>query len=146
MNNLLAWLLVGLLGLVACAPSSAPPEQPWQAADEAVLTVLRTPFVELLQTRGITLGVGQAFRYEGSDERVFLQVIDQFYRQHPGFCPVERGFAAAPDRPLYITLAANGLDVRALVYDQSRKPKLSFSFIQGSSLSALPTTPCRTVL
>ena len=116
------------------------------------VSTLAQPFKSNLERVGITLEEGQAFGYEGDDERAFYAAVDKFYLEHPGFCPVENAFLNAANS-LYLTVAARPAarpgdpgtvgEVWAFVYDQSRKPKLTFAFVKGSSSRAIAGTPCR---
>jgi hypothetical protein len=94
----------------------------------------------------ITDGGQTASRYSGSDGNAFLFIVDRFYAQHPGFCPLEvNGFHAHLEGKVFLTLAAKGLEVRGFVYDLSARPAVTFAFFAASSPTVLKTQPCRTV-
>jgi hypothetical protein len=90
---------------------------------------------------------GTAQRYSGDDTRAFSLIIDRFYLEHPGFCPVTNGFMISATGKTAVTFATDedGSEVRALVYDLSSRPNFSFVFLRGFSRNKLPVTPCRRV-
>jgi hypothetical protein len=137
--TLLGFLMVGLM---SCIPSQVKYE--YINLPQSQVQALSAPFVNDLTKAGIKLETGSAYRYDGSDDRAFLATIDRFYLENPGFCPVENGFFFLEDRQLYLTLAAKDFQVRAFIYDQSLRPKLLFAFINASSATKLPVTPCQT--
>jgi hypothetical protein len=138
-----AMVLVFLLaGLMSCVPSQV--KYDYVSLPQSQVQELSAPFLKDLSKVGVKLETGAAYRYDGSDDRAFLATIDRFYLENPGFCPVENGFFFLEDRQLYLTLAAKDLQVRAFIYDQSLRPKLIFAFINASSATKLPVTPCQT--
>ena len=139
-------LLLGLLTLLAgCAPSAAPVEPPVATGDLATYQYLAAPFAGDLQTLGVTVTGYQTYRYEGADPNGFVEAINRFYLANPGFCPLVEAFYAAPSGLQFMTLAGNnGAEVRGFLYDQSRRPKLTYAYFSGSSQRALPATACET--
>ncbi|GMA15193.1 hypothetical protein E5F05_01835 (plasmid) [Deinococcus metallilatus] len=76
------------------------------------------------------------YGYSGSQAEAFDVATRDFYGRYPGFCPVQGGFLAASDRAVYLTLAARGNEVRGFVYDQRRRPRLTFAYFEGQSARA----------
>jgi hypothetical protein len=155
------WLLGATLalGLAACAPAkqAAPvrPEFSFNPQSETITEALGQVFKAPLAEDRVRLGKGKSFKYEGTDQRAFLAMIDRFYLEHPGFCPVENAFLFDQEHQVYLSLAAHpgtgigavspeAREVRVLVYDQSQQPQLTFAFFEGLSTSAVTANPCRT--
>ena len=137
-----------LLLLGACAPAVRPePELPVLPADLSTFQALATPFQDDLATLGVTVRSYQAYLYEGTDTNAFVQATNRFYRSYPGFCPLENAFYAADNGLQFMTLAgANGLEVRGFLYDQSRRPRLTYAYFSGESAQPLPATVCETAV
>lgn len=133
-------------GLIGCAPAATEPA-PLEVASlgEADARALTLEFKPVLDALGVSLTQTRGYRYAGSDDNAFLRVIDSFYRENPGFCPVEGGFHAGGNGRVFLTLAARGTLVRGFVYDLSARPRLQYIFLAGSSRASLKTQPCRTV-
>ena len=138
--------LIVLLVLVinSCVPVEVKADYVFSDLEPAKATELSTVFQPVFKQLGIRIGTGKAFRYEGKDDRAFLATIDRFYLEHPGFCPLQNAFFAAPDQSLFMTLAAKDLEIAAFVYDQSRRPNLVFAYLDGKSTKKIPTVPCKT--
>ena len=140
-----------LLLLVACAPATEtavePPTQTSDpAANLATYRNLAQPFAADLERLGVTLTGYQVYRYEGADPNGFISAINTFYREYPGFCPLVEGFYAAPSGVQFMTLAGdNGTRIRAFLYDQSRRPRLTYAYAEGTSQQPLPAVVCETV-
>ena len=140
-------LLPLILLLAACAPSTEPAQEPVSAThDLAAYTRLVAPFEGDLARLGVTLTGYQTYRYEGSSPNGFVQAVNTFYRVYPGFCPLAEGFYVAPSGVQFMTLAGNnGTQVRAFLYDQSRRPKVAYAYVEGTSQRPLPAVTCETV-
>ncbi len=135
--------LLALL-LVACAPrQSAPSELPVTALDGAAYQQLVSGFEPVFQELGVTVSRASVYRYDGDQPGAFEQAINRFYRTYPKFCPLTSAFYPRGDDPVYMTVTANGREVRALVYDQAQRPKLTFAFLEGESREALSTVACK---
>ena len=139
-----------LLFLAACAPSTGPSvEPPTQASDPAAnLATYRRlvqPFTADLERLGVTLTGYQVYRYEGADPNGFIGAVNTFYRENPGFCPLVEAFYAAPSGVQFMTLAGdNSTQIRAFLYDQSRRPRLTYAYAEGTSQQPLPAVVCET--
>ena len=140
-------LICLLLFLVACAPAAEPaPEPPVLMSDPTVYRQLVAPFTQDLERLGVTLTGYQTYRYGGSDPNGFITAINTFYRSYPGFCPLAEAFYAAPSGTQFMTVASdNGTQVRAFLYDQSRRPRLTYAYVEGVSEQPLPAVVCETV-
>jgi hypothetical protein len=130
-------------------PVSQKVEYKFLPLTENVGLELVNPFKDQLKNLEIQLGSGMAYQYDGNDSRAFLVVVDRFYQEHPGFCPlVENGFLYLENQPgLFMTLAAPlqpqaGNPVIALVYDQTFKLKLTFVSLKGASRKVLAVNKC----
>ncbi len=141
--------LILIFVLAACVPVNNKVEYAFAPLSEQTGLELTKPFDDQLKMLGIRLGPGLAYQYNGNDSRAFLFVVDRFYLEHPGFCPLaENGFLYLENNTgLFMSLAApiepqTGNPVIALVYDQNAKPKLRFVSLQGSSRTILPVTKC----
>jgi hypothetical protein len=132
-----------LLFLASCVPAVL--QYKFNSLDENKAREMATSFIPQLKAIGVQLeDRGTAFQYQGIDERAFLAVVDKFYLEHPGFCPLQDAFFIAPEQNLYMTVAAKELEVAAFIYDQSQKPNLTFAFFNGKSSKKIPTIPCKT--
>jgi hypothetical protein len=139
----------GLLLLSACVPaSSSPPNYAFETLPRETGQAMVRGFGSVLRDLEIqiTLNPESALRYSGSDSNAFLFIVDRFYQQNPGFCPLEKsGFHPDSSGKVFLTLAAKGLEVRGFVYDLSSRPAVTFTTFSGSSRGVLKTQPCRTV-
>jgi hypothetical protein len=141
MKQALAALL--LVSLMSCVPAVL--QYKFNSLDENKAREMVASFIPQLKAIGIQLeDRGTAYQYQGSDERAFLAVVDKFYLEHPGFCPLRDAFFIAPEQNLYMTVAGKELEVAAFIYDQSQKPNLTFAFFNGKSTKKIPTIPCKT--
>ena len=140
-----------LLFLSACAPATEtaaePPVQPSDpAANLATYQSLVAQFATDLERLGVTLTDYRIYRYEGADPNGFISAINTFYREYPGFCPLVEGFYAAPNGVQFMTLAGdNGTQIRAFLYDQSRRPRLTYAYVEGTSRQPQTAVVCETV-
>lgn len=147
----LGWLLgcIGLLMLVsACAPAVTSANFEYAPLSATTAQAMVQGFAPTLEGLAINLERGSetALRYAGSDQQAFLAIIDRFYQQNPGFCPLERGgFHSDTSGKVFLTIAAKGLEVRGFVYDLSARPRIDFALFAGSSAVVLKTQACRTV-
>lgn len=133
--------LLGLLALAGCAPRmTAPPS--FSAANPQVYRALIAPFEADLRVAGVTFSKASVYEYRGTDPNAFQQATNDFYRRYPDFCPAQGGFLSATERPVYLTLAVKGSEVRAFVYDQSERPKLRFAYAEGVSAVSLERAVC----
>ena len=114
--------------------------------DRATYQRLVEPFTEDLARLGVSLTGYTTYRYEGSSPNGFVQAVNTFYRTNPGFCPLVEAFYVAPSGVQFMTLAGNnGTQIRAILYDQSRRPKLTYAYVEGTSRQPLPAVVCETV-
>lgn len=134
-------VVLGVL-LVGCAPRADGPRITFTSLGMAEYTALITPFKADLAAVGIQVTRASVFGYAGSDPQAFNVATRDFYARSPGFCPVQGGFLSASERPVYLTLAARGNEVRGFVYDQTQRPKLTFAYFEGTSTAPLERQPC----
>ncbi len=143
--------LLCLLFLIACAPATeTATEPPTQASDPAVNLAtyqsLVAPFAADLERLGVTLNDYQIYRYEGANPNGFINAINTFYREYLGFCPLVEAFYAAPNGVQFMTLASdNSTQIRAFLYDQSRRPRLTYAYVEGTSQQPQTAVVCETV-
>lgn len=135
-----AWWLA--LCLVGCAPRTSPAGPHFLPGDAALYARLIAPFGAALAQAGVHLTRATPYRSDGADPNAFQRATALFYQLYPGFCPAQGGFLTDPGRPVFLTLAVRGREVRAFVYDQSKSPRLSFAFAEGVSDQALPRGVC----
>jgi hypothetical protein len=133
---------------VGCAPSANTPDYVLESLPRDAAHALIAPFSSVL--RRLELRVQDetqtASRYDGTERNAFLFIVDRFYQQNPGFCPLEtNAFHADASGKVFLTLAARGLEVRGFVYDLAARPAVTFAVFAASSQSVLNTQPCRTV-
>ncbi len=139
-----------MLALCGCVPAatSAAPNYSFEPLPEETTRAMIGGFAATIRTLELRLDANSetGSRYVGSDGNAFLFIVDRFYRENPGFCPLERGgFGVDAGGKTFLTLAAKGLEVRGFVYDLSSRPSVSFVVFRASSAAALKTQPCRTV-
>ena len=146
----LAIVLIALLE--ACTPAAGgagsvetePVEV--ETAEAATFTKLAAPFREELRRLGVEVGPVRVYRYEGSDPNAFIEAINTFYRDNPGFCPLVEAFYPAENGVQFMTLAGdNRYNIRGFLYDQSRRPALTYAYFEGTSARVLPAISCETV-
>lgn len=143
------WIALSLVvTLASCVPQTQQNPQSLAAdtADEAAFQTLVAPFRDELSELGVTLLSHQAYRYEGEDPNAFIQAINAFYQTYPGFCPLaENAFFADEEGLQFLTLASNNnYQVRGFLYDQSRRPRLTYAYFEASSGRNLPAIVCET--
>jgi hypothetical protein len=139
-HALVALLLVSLM---SCIPAVV--QYKFNSLDEIKARDMVASFIPQLKAIGVQLeDRGAAYQYQGSDERAFLAVVDKFYLEHPGFCPLQDAFFIALEQNLYMTVAGKNLEIAAFIYDQSQKPNLTFAFFNGKSTKKISTVPCKT--
>jgi hypothetical protein len=148
MKTLLLCVL-GAFALSGCAPRTQEtktlPPQVTVTSNLDTYEYLLAPFKEDLQALGIQVARYQTFVYDGGDPDTFIKAINQFYRQYPGFCPLENAFFAASNQVQFMTLAGNNSEqVRGFLFDHSQKPKLTYGYIEGISSQMLKATVCET--
>jgi hypothetical protein len=132
------------VAFIGCAPRGAP-IYTFQSLETARALALIEPFRAVLKDLEIRVEGGRAFRYDGDDDRAFLAAADAFYMESPGFCPLRDGaFHFLEGRAVFMTIAAKELQVRVFVYDRTERPKLEYTYLNGSSMKKLEVTPCRT--
>lgn len=132
------------LGAVPLAPAAAEGIEFDPAAPELTAELL-LPFRADLNSLGVEVTSAAPYRYDGTDPNAFIVAINEFYRRNPGHCPLTEAFYPAPDGLRFMTVTGDGgRSVRAFVYDQSRRPRLRFLYLEGSASRALPVTQCRT--
>jgi hypothetical protein len=139
-----------VLMLCACVPvaTSATPNYTFEPLPAETARAMIAGFTATIRTLELRVETNTEVgsRYVGSDGNAFLFIVDRFYRENPGFCPLERGgFGVDAGGKTFLTLAAKGLEVRGFVYDLSSRPSVSFVVFRASSAVALKTQPCRTV-
>ena len=135
--------LVFLMIMVSCVPRASI-QYNFDLIGEKQASDLPVEFQAELNSMDITVGKGTAYRYAGTDDRAFLVAADRFYLENPGFCPLfENAFRYIPDRAIFMTIAAKGLEIRLFVYDRSDLPRLEFAYFQGVAKKKLATSPCR---
>lgn len=145
MNRTGALLLSLTVTLTGCA-TRVTPTYTFQSLESARGLILIEPFRTVLNDLEIRIESGQAFRYDGDDDRAFLAAADAFYTTSPGFCPLrEQAFHFLETQAVFMTIAAKELQVRVFVYDRTERPKLEYAYLNGSSTKKLEVTPCRTV-
>ena len=136
-----------LLLLCSCVPASstATDDLALSSSQKESFQYLMTPFERDLRELGISLGDYESYEYRGSSQDGFTQAVNTFYRDNPGFCPLGNAFYASETGLQFMTLAAKGIDVRGFLYDQSRRPALSYAYFDGVAETAQAVIVCETV-
>lgn len=141
---------VGLL-LSACAPrvqvQPAPVPVPTVTLDKENFLYLLGPFNGVMQDLAVTQYKGyESYQYQGKDEEVFKRVINGFYLRNPGFCPLTgTAFFAAEDGVRFMTLLGNSTgELRGFLYDQSRRPGLTYAYFAAKGEGAYQGMACKT--
>lgn len=150
--TLLLVLSLGI-GFVGCAPTPRPAPQVVapQATrltvnSEALFNELVAPFRFDLEQLGISITSFEAFEYQGNNENVFFQATNDFYTNNPGYCPLENAFYASETALSFMTLASdNATTVRGFLYDQSKRPALTYAYFKGTATQSLAAIVCETV-
>jgi hypothetical protein len=137
--NLLRYVL--FIALMGCAPPAVTFQ--FTPTTTSPLNLARV-FPDVLQYYKIQFSKGTSFEYTGTDERAFLAVVDSFYLEVPGYCPMIDGYHVSSTGFWQMTLAAKDKGVRALIYNLNQKPKFEYAILEGQSLEPLPTRPCST--
>lgn len=138
-----ALTLLGVVLLAACAPAETAPVLPLKPLPKETTLQQQAVFQQELDQLGIQVTSGTSFLYEGLDLNAFQNIINRFYQEHPGYCPLENAFFLK-ENPygLYMTVTAKGNAVAALIYDQRQKPKITYSVLEGQSKELLGVTNC----
>ena len=140
-------LVFGLLLFASCAPSASNPTETGQLVvdEQTAYTGLVAPFEVDLRQLGIVVTNYDAYYYGGSDPNAFIEATNIFYQSNPGFCPIQNAFYAAANGLQFMTLASNGgTQIRGFLYNQSRRPRLTYAYFEGTSATTVLTSPCET--
>jgi hypothetical protein len=144
------WWILGILFLASCTPATSSTSSPTtttaaNSADEETFRFLTAPFEQTLRDLNITVTSFETFRYDGDDPNAFITAVNEFYKSNPGFCPLQEAFYPASNGLQFMTLAGNNAtQVRGFLYDQSRKPKLTYAYFEGQVSGLLPAIACET--
>ncbi|MGX9688466.1 hypothetical protein ACTQ9L_15145 [Deinococcus wulumuqiensis] len=143
MKRVLCAVMAGL-ALAGCAPRASQTQAalPVTPLGEPEYRALIAPFSEDLQALGVQVERASVYRYTGTAPDAFAQATREFYQRYPGFCPLQGGFFAAENRPVFLTLAARGTEIRGFVYDQAERPRLPFAYFEGRSRETLGPAVC----
>lgn len=133
--------LVIVLALCACAPR-ATQDYALFTAREGSLThqTLEAPFYRVLLDLGVQIRSYEAFRYDGQDASVPRQLVEELTRGEAGagFCAFRGNSFRTRDGQKVLVLVANGAQkVRGVIYDLSRRPRLTYTIFEGSSYRPL---------
>ena len=141
LKNLLGTLFVSLGFLAACAPQTqASFDLLSSPADALSFQTLQAPFYRELAALGITIETHEAYHYYGDDGSVPGQLVRQL-REEEGFCRARP--STYREGSVVLELTANDqAEVRGLIYDLSRKPRLTYATFEGRSFRALPARRC----
>lgn len=140
-------LLIALV-LLGCAPAIEDPlEEPLatESANAEVMSTLISPFAQDLGALGITVTQREAYIHSGSDPDAFAKATNTFYLSNPGFCPLENAFFYDETGTKFMTLAGNNTgSIRGFLYDQSRRPRLTYAYFSGQTQQNLRAIVCDT--
>ena len=135
--------LLALSLLCACAPQQTNYDLLVIPADSSYFETMIAPFYRQLADLGLRVDSAETFYYSGAQSSVPGQLRRALYDDNEGFCPLRREIYRAENRPHVLVLAADGSDqVRGLVYDLSRRPRVTYAYFEARSLTALPTRGC----
>ena len=128
-----------LLGFVACAPrTQANYELLSTPADDSSFQLLIAPFYRDLATSGVEVGAYEVFAYYGDDRRVPKHLETELVTQNEGFCLTRPAAYRANNDNAVLVLSGDGQgEVRGLVYDRSRAPRLTYATFEGQSFLPL---------
>jgi hypothetical protein len=108
---------------------------------------LLEPFNHIMQDLAVTQYKRfEVYQYQGKDEEVFKRLINQFYLKNPSFCPLAAtAFFAAEDGVRFMTLLGNSTgELRGFLYDQSRRPGLTYGYFSASGDGVYQGVACKT--
>ena len=137
-----------LVGLAACAPRSQADYSLLTTSDGgASFSTLVAPFYRDLAVLDVRVDVYDSFRYDGQDPHVQDRVVDNFQAKYQaedkGFCELRNRYRSPDGRHVMVLASNDSLDVRGVVYDLSRHPRLVYAYFEGRVFSPLPTKRCR---
>lgn len=89
---------------------------------------------------GITIETHEAYHYYGDDGSVPKQLVRQL-RDEEGFCRARPSTYREGDVVLELT-TNDQAEVRGVIYDLSRKPRLTYATFEGRSYRALSIQRC----
>ena len=132
------FLTVMIVILAACAPSakySLTPVAGINALDFAA------EFQPALKQLGIQLKEGTVQRYQSQGEPL-LEITQAFYQTYPGFCPLRvDGFQRSQTRAKFVTITAQGRDVKLFAYEPEQQGVL-YAVVSGVSRDVLAVGAC----
>ncbi|GEM50062.1 hypothetical protein [Deinococcus cellulosilyticus] len=151
MKSVVLWLV--LLLMVACAPRAqnagaleptVKEVQPLtlEALPEAATTELLQAAQAVLQGLQITVRQVTGKQYRGQDSEAFVRMVDRFYAEHPGYCPLEEAFYFTNLPSVYLTVTAKGNQVAVFIYDQRNRPQIQAVVAEGTMPNAPVVTVC----
>lgn len=141
----LAGLLVGLTA--ACAPRSQADYSLLTTSDGgASFSTLIAPFYRDLAVLDVRVDTVESFRYDGQDGGVQDRVVNNFQAKYQiedkGFCELRDRYRTRDGQHVMVLATNSDLDVRGVVYDLSRQPRLTYAYFEGRVFSLLPTKRC----
>ncbi len=137
-----------LLGLTAaCAPRSQADYSLLTTSDGgASFSTLIAPFYRDLAVLDVRVDSFESFRYDGQDARVQDRVVDNFHAKNETedkrFCELRSRYRSQDGQHVMVLATSDDLDVRGVVYDLTRRPRLTYAYFEGRVFSPLPTKRC----
>ncbi len=143
---LLRLLSLALLVLLAACAPGARQSYDLFVAREGSLThqTLQAPFYRTLLDLGVDIESYEAFRYDGQDGGVPRQLVAELTQGEDGagFCAFRGNTFQSRDAKVLVLAANDQLAVRGVIYDLSRRPRLSYTVFTGSSFRSLLSRRC----
>lgn len=139
---LLSLLCLGLLA--ACAPRFQSDFTLLTVSDGgASFSTLIAPFYRDLALLDVRVDSFESFHYDGQDRGVPGRVVENFYAKNENFCELRSRYRTKDGKHVMVLATNDNLEIRGVVYDLSRQPRLTYGYFEGQVFNPLPTKRCR---
>ena len=128
--------------LVACAPRAKDFTLLSTSDGGASFSTLIAPFYRELALLDVRVDSYESFHYDGPDGGVPARVVDDFFAENEGFCELRSRYRTSDARHVLVLALNDDLEIRGVVYDVSRQPRLTYGYFTGRVFSPLPTRRC----
>lgn len=139
------YLLSLLLLCNSCLPKSASTPESVQADQDLPSLFGQTlvqDFSSDLLNQNIQIITTRGYLYTQENPQGLGIILQHFYQQNPGFCPLKNAFFPAQDPSIYMTLLGKARAIRGFIYDLREKPKISYVFFEAQSQIPLERVSC----
>ena len=129
--------------LAACAPRARDFTLLSTSDGGASFSTLIAPFYRELAVLDVRVDSYESFHYDGTDGGVPGRVVNDFFAENEGFCELRSRYRTSDGRHVLMLAVNDELEIRGVVYDLARLPRLTYGYFVGRVFSPVPTKRCR---